>query len=482
VTEPGDPRERAAGGPAAGGPEAIFVHGLGTTDLDLLPLALAFEERGIRCDLITLAGHQDESGFELANTSIAQWLDQVRRAVDAAATRTRTVYLVGFSLGATLALRVASEREVKGVLCVSTFVRPTHRVLARLALHFRYFPPLGERRLRVTSKRTRTQLRWTRKLPTSTLTRVIAQAPLLCDVPTKPRVLFVHSVDDPVASYSAVVECVQRGWSDDVRLVSLSGLEHFIQFDVAPSALCRAALAHFDRAPPPDRRHPTWIENLKQREEEVRHWANVLSLLFLAFFTFFGTLLRATLSKVTAGGSEAPYLVFSYALLLEIYLAFVLLYFFYMNRTQAYIRIYLDPFQEVGVGWTFYRTTQWASGRASRQMTRVVTFSGALLPLAAAATCLAYAIYEYHPRLFSLDSDDLLLQLLGLVTVGWLAQTIYAGVKLVRYTRVHLYLVPPITPASRKFLLALHALYASTRPGVVEIWRRGRLVRSPPPV
>ncbi|MDX6438024.1 MAG: carboxylesterase [Gaiellaceae bacterium] len=449
------------------GAEAIFVHGLGTTKLDLLPLAHAFEERGIRCHTLTLEGH-DESADQLANTTIDRWLDQVRQAVDAAITRGSTIYIVGFSLGAALALRVASEREVDGVLCVSTFARPRKRLLAKVALRFRRFPPIGSRKPRVSSKRTRAELKWARKIPTSTLASVIAEAPILCNVPRSRRVLFVHSVDDPVADYSAVVECVQRASSDHVRLISLSGLAHFVQFDIAPHALCRVALAHFNPSGQgPDRRHPTWIENLKQREEEVRHWANVLSLLFLGFFTLFSTLLKATLPDVTSKSPEAPYFLFAYALVLAVYLEFAILYLFYLNRTQAYLRIYLDPLQEAGIGWTFYRTTRWASGRASRQMTRLVSFSGTLLPLLIAMYSLAYGIQTYHTRLFQIESGNILLQLLALIALCWLAETVSAGLKLVRYTRVYLYLMPPVVPASREFLVALQAVYASVRPGVV---------------
>jgi esterase/lipase len=449
----------------------IFVHGLGTTRLDLLPLAGAFADRGIECTLLTLEGH-DDSAASLAVATVERWLDQVTQAVDAAIAREHDVYLVGFSVGAALVLRVASEREVAGVLCLSTFVRPTKLRLAKLALRFRRFPPIGARRPRVSARRTRTELKWAPTLPTSTMASIIAKAPALTEVPANRRVLFVHSVDDPVADYAAVVECVQRAASDDVRLVSLSGLAHFIQFDVPSHALCRMALAHFDRSlPGPDLAQPAWVENVKQREDEVRHWANVLSVLFGGFFTVFGTLLKATLPDVTANTSAAPYLLFVYALLVAGYLEFVFLYFFYMNRTQAYIRIYVDPFQEVGVGWTFYRTTRWASGRASRQMTRLVTVSAMVLPFAFAIFSVTHAVLRYDDHLFH-GNGNIELRLLAVVTLCWLIHAAYTGGKLVRYTKVHLYLVPPVVPASREFLMALQSLYASVRPGVVRQRRR----------
>jgi len=319
---------------------AVFVHGLGTTDLDLLPVAHAFAEQGIEGILLTLSGH-DQSADDMPTATVAGWLDQVRGAVDTALALHQTTYLVGFSLGAALVLRVAAERNVAGVLCVSAFARPTKpMLLARAAVSMRQFPPVGSRRPRVSAKRTRADLRWAPKLPASIVASVLSEAPSLTVIPNDRRVLFIHSVDDPVADYAAVAELVQTTPSDRVRLISLSGLAHFIQFDIPPQALCRLAIAHFHPATQePDRSHPIWVENVKQREEEVLRWSNVLTLLFFAVFTVFGTLAKATLPEVISKQRGAPYLLFAYALLIAGYLQIVFLYFFYMNRTQVYLRI-----------------------------------------------------------------------------------------------------------------------------------------------
>jgi esterase/lipase len=446
--------------------EAVLIHGFATTALDLRPLGEAFAAAGIACSYVELDGHDGRG--DLATATVDGWLEQVDEAVCAAERNGRAVYLVGFSFGASLALRVAADHDVAGVLGISTFVAPRKPRLAKLALRFRRFPPVGTRRPRVSARQTRKELKWTPTIPTSAVAQVIERAPELSTIPRDRRVLLVHSVNDPVADYSAVVDAVQSATSDDVRLISLAGLAHFIQFDISPHALCRAALAHFDPSlEGPDVDSPSWVENVKQREEEVRHWANVLSVLFGGFLTLFGTLLRATLPDVTAHKPMAPYLLFGYALLVSGYLEFVFLYFFYMNRTQAYIRTYIDPLQEVGIGWTFYRTTRWASGRASRQMTRLVSASVMLIPLLFAVSSLCYAASTYHARLFAADTDDIWLKLLAIVSVFWLLQAVYTGAKLVRYTRTHLYRVPPIVPASREFLLALQEIYTSARPGAV---------------
>jgi esterase/lipase len=445
--------------------EAIFVHGFATSRLDLSPLAAAFADRGIFCNLLTLDGHGD-SGVKLEDAKIDTWLDQVRTAVDASLQRNAKTYIVGFSFGAALALQVARERKIDGVLCLAAFAHHSKRRLARMALLFSQFPPVGPRRPRVTSKSTLAELEWTPKIPTSTLREVLETAPKLSIVPRNRKVLFIHSIDDPVSAYAPIAERVRHAASDDVKIITLSGLAHFIQFDISPDAICEAALEHF--APSSSEvstDQPLQVENLKNREEEIRHWSNVLSLLFLGFFTTFGAILRIALPDIINKTAEAPYYLLGYPVVLAVYLEFVFLYLFYLDRVQAYVRIYLDPLLETGIGWVAYRTTRWVSGQMSRQMTHFTAASAIILPTAAAISSLGLAIYDYHLRIFSFSRNNFPLFLLALLSVGWLAQAVYAGAKLARYSKVYLYMIPPIVPASRGFLIALQAVYMSTLPG-----------------
>lgn len=463
------PTEIAAAGNGSGPPvEVIFVHGFASSTLDLMPLAAAFADGGAVCHVLTLDGHAG-APEELASVTVDRWLAQVRDAVDASQRRGARTYLVGFSYGAALALRVASERAVDGVLCISAFAELRRKRLARLALRFSQFPPVGSRRPRTTVKHTREQLRWTGAVPTSTVKHVVAAAPDLASIPNTCPVLFIHSVDDPVADYGAIARRVQSAASNRVRLVTLAGLAHFIQFDISPHRIRDLAFAHFtapatESPPAPE---PTQAQALEKREDEIRHWANVLSVLVLGFFASFGAILNATLPDIINKNARAPYYLVGYPAVLSLYLGFAFLYLFYLDRAQAYVRIFLDPLQETGIGWIAYRTNRWVSGRASHQMTRLIAASSVLLPSAVAVASLTYAVTEYHSRLFAADGRYVFLRLLALIAVVGMVQAAYAGIRVTRYSRVHLYTIPSVVPASREFLRALQDLYTSVLPGSV---------------
>lgn len=456
----------------------MFVHGLGTSAKDMVPLARAFEEVGIAAVCVELDGH-DGKVESLEGVTVEAWLDQVRAAVREAKEKHDEVYLVGFSLGATLSLRVAREMKVDGVLCLSTFIEPPKpALLVRLALLAPTLPWIGRRRPRVSALRTRGELDYTKRLPSKTVSMVLDQAPELAQVSVDCPVLLVHSVDDPVASYRAVAATVTRVASDRVRLVTLSRLKHFIQFDIPTTALRDLALAHFrQESSTPDYADPMWLENVKQREDEVRHWANALSLLFFGFFTVFGALAKSTLPDVADHDPSAPYLLFTYALVIAAYLQFAILNLFYMNRTQAYIRTYVDPVQTGGVGWTFYRTGGRVAGRASVSMTRFLAVSVGLVPMLAATASVVYALIEFHGKIFSLSGDNIWLAVIAFVAVAWLVVVAYASLTLHRYTRTFLYLVPAVVPASPRFLAALRLVYATTAPGTVGRLGKDRPIR-----
>ncbi len=464
---PGEIATRANGHDNGSGPpvEVIFVHGFASSALDLMPLAAAFAYGGAVCHVLTLDGHPDDLG----SVTVDRWLAQVREAVDTSQQRGARTYLVGFSYGAALALRVASERAVDGVLCISAFAELRRKRLASLALRFSQFPPVGSRRPRTTVKHTRAELRWTGTIPTSTVKHVLAAAPDLASVPNTCPVLFIHSVDDPVADYGAIARRVRAAASNQVRLVTLTGLEHFIQFDISPHRIRDLAVEHFKGRvnESPAALEPTQAQALEKREDEIRHWANVLSVLVLGFFASFGAILNATLPDVINKSARAPYYLVGYPAALALYLGFAFLYLFYLDRAQAYVRIFLDPLQETGIGWIAYRTNRWVSGRASHQMTRLIAGSSVLLPSAVAIASLTYAASAYHAKLFAANGQYVFLRLLAVIAVVGMVQAAYAGIRVTRYSRVHLYTIPSVVPASRDFLRALQDLYTSVLPGSV---------------
>ena len=420
---------------------------------------------------LILAGHEPVEGpygaldaLE-ARDCVSGWLNQVRNAIDKELAAPGPTYIVGFSFGASLALKVASEREVDGVLCISMFCRPRRRIGAKIATWFPSFPPVGSRRPRVTENSSRKYLRWAPQIPSEILREVICAGPELSSIPRNRRVLLVHSTDDPVADYRAVVAEVKKAASAKVRLVTFAGLEHFIQFDMSPHAMCEVALAHFDPlAKNMDSSHPAWTENLKQREEEVRHWSNAVWLVLAGFLAFFGILLNLTLSDVFRGTERAPYYLVAYSMLITFYLQQLLLYLFYLNRTQAYLRLYVEPVGPTPIGFAEYRTNRWISTRQSRLMTPFVSFAASAIPVLLSVWSLVSVVTGYRKFLFSSQPSSVLLQVLVLVGAIWLLIVLFASRQVGKYTNLYLRLVPSVLPGSSRFVEAIVLLYASVHP------------------
>lgn len=93
-------------------PNVLLVHGLGGTASSMQPLADALALHGVHAVCITLPGH-GTSPDDLEHVTWAQWL----AALDAAVTDPCVV--VGQSMGGTLALALACQRPLAGVVTVN---------------------------------------------------------------------------------------------------------------------------------------------------------------------------------------------------------------------------------------------------------------------------------------------------------------------------------------------------------------------------
>src|SRR5437870_7162374 len=62
-------------------PAFLFIHGFGSSALDLLPLAASFHSRGYTCELVRLRGHTSDFS-ELPDAKMSHWLSQIREGYD----------------------------------------------------------------------------------------------------------------------------------------------------------------------------------------------------------------------------------------------------------------------------------------------------------------------------------------------------------------------------------------------------------------
>ena len=453
----------------------LFIHGFGTSPLDLLPLARAFHKRGYTCQLLCLRGHG--KGYqELAQAKYEEWRKQVCDAYSQLHSKFSRVFLVGFSMGGMMAIDLAAcIGSVAGVISISTFFKSARPRLATLVLFLASLMPKKRFRWRLhtTVPSSRKQLYGTTHLPAELSKSIFREAEGVQDRfgSVKCPVLLLHSVDDKVASYEHLAYAARINTNVNALVVTFFALDHFLQFDVPPAGICNLALEQFglsnQQITPPQANSGLLVERLKQRSEESRHWAEMLFRLITGFFAVMGGLLYVSLPDVIGKQPRAPYYLISYSLLISIYVQLATLYFFYLNRVDSYIKYHIEPYLQ-GVGWISFRTNHWASGEASKVMTRLVSIAELGIPFIISYVILIYTAITYYERFLLFDPrNSIFLQTsLGVGTLFWIIAAYGIGM-VMHYGRQRLH-IPVITQIANEGVEEqIDRLYASISPGSV---------------
>lgn len=100
----------------------LILHGYGGTPLELGHIARTLAAQGVAVRLPTLPGHGTEHGSRSAGFAalrFADWLSFVEEELAALRAQCDRVVVVGFSMGGTLALNLASRFPVAGVATIS---------------------------------------------------------------------------------------------------------------------------------------------------------------------------------------------------------------------------------------------------------------------------------------------------------------------------------------------------------------------------
>jgi carboxylesterase len=116
----------------------LLIHGLNGNPSDLAELASVLQTQGMVTTMMRLPGH-GEQGSEMRPVRWQEWVRAVRTEVHQLKERSDLVFVLGHSLGAALALYVAAQEAVTGVVALSSPLLPWYQPLTSL---LRYVLPV----------------------------------------------------------------------------------------------------------------------------------------------------------------------------------------------------------------------------------------------------------------------------------------------------------------------------------------------------
>src|SRR5947207_5855816 len=120
----------------------LLVHGLNGSRRDFAELELALQDRGMLTNNMLLPGHGTHIR-EVLSLGWQDWADAVRAELIALKQRCDVVFIVGHSLGGSLALHMAAHEEVAGIviMCAPLHMHPLVHLGVHIAKHFTAMVP-----------------------------------------------------------------------------------------------------------------------------------------------------------------------------------------------------------------------------------------------------------------------------------------------------------------------------------------------------
>lgn len=130
---------------AGGGTGCLLIHGFTSCPLDVRPLTKFLHQRGYTVQEVLLPGH-GTSYEDLAGYGARDWLAAVEAQLAAMQRRCPQVWLVGFSMGGTLAALAAARNSVQGLISLAAPIwpRPWRARYAGVLQYFQKYAELGK--------------------------------------------------------------------------------------------------------------------------------------------------------------------------------------------------------------------------------------------------------------------------------------------------------------------------------------------------
>ena len=251
----------------------LLIHGLTGTPHEMRMLANGLHKAGFTVYAIQLAGHCGTEA-DLCKTSWQDWYQSVQDGADYLAQHVDNVFVAGLSMGAVLALKLASDRpvQIKGVGVLA----PTFRydgwsipLWAKKAFHFLVFfkkigifqkcsfierPPYGikDKQIRaVISQKMLSGDVASAGIPANPYPALAEMQLLAKNVKAQlPKIvspcLIIHSGDDDVADIETNAKLVEKNVSGSKKLVILNDSYHLITVDKERREVIKECITYFN--------------------------------------------------------------------------------------------------------------------------------------------------------------------------------------------------------------------------------------------
>ena len=230
IIEREEPREPARN-PSVG---VLLVHGLNGSRRDMAQLAHFIAEQGFIAENILLPGHGTRVN-DLMRLGWTDWDEAVRKELHALKQRCDLVFIIGHSIGGSLALHRAAHEEVAGIItmCSPIHMFPWMRPLIKLGKYVLPMVPTIREDVNDPDGRslyTRDVYRWTALWPVDSLINFLPELRRELPRVTCPA-LIMGSIHDHVIPYQDAVGIYRRISSPDKHLVTFYHSFHVITKD-----------------------------------------------------------------------------------------------------------------------------------------------------------------------------------------------------------------------------------------------------------